>query len=349
MNVIAFKTVEEEHFNCFGERALPYAPKIELADGSSAVPQQFIEVQRDLASVEKILAEISLPDDYLLFAGQIDSVVFLQVGAIGCENYPAGSAESEKSAKIVYGRRWLLEPTTPTSEVIQTAYLAVKKVREHELREHIFWLSKKNQQGKMQRATPFNSHLDLPLMAQHRADMYVDEQLLMNSADVTSLLTIFRVASYKPELFNMSTLANGEALFQLKLVLCDVDEKSDEAFPELLNQSLSFVCRAAENEFLHALFASVLQCSDRYVEQQFAYQGFARFSTELSVQKKADFSFLTRNPKAVDARFKSHFDDMSYEVDASKAPSFNRGALGEKQHCELKAYDDLQGYLPLDV
>ena len=181
-----FKPLDEQSFNCFGERALPYAPKVKLADGSHAVPQQFIEVNRSLTSVEKILGEISLPENYVLFAGKIDSVVFLQVSVIGCENYPSTPAKSVQLAKIVYGRRWLLEPTTPTSEVVQTAFLAVKKVREHELREHVFLLGEQNnQQNELHQSTPFNTHLDLPLMAKHRTGMAIEEQLLRNDASIS--------------------------------------------------------------------------------------------------------------------------------------------------------------------
>ena len=353
MNLLMFKPLDEQSFNCFGERALPYAPKVKLADGSHAVPQQFIEVNRSLTSVEKILGEISLPENYVLFAGKIDSVVFLQVSVIGCENYPSKPTKSVQPAKIVYGRRWLLEPTTPTSEVVQTAFLAVKKVREHELREHVFLLGEQNnQQNELHQSTPFNTHLDLPLMAKHRTGMAIEEQLLEQSNDVEAVLKKLRVACYKFELQNMVTLTDGEALFQLKLVLNDggmAAKESGETFPELFDQTISFVCRAIENDFLHAVFASLLQCSDRYVEQQFTFQGFARFSTDVSVQRKAEFSFMTRNPQNVDARFGSYFDDMSYEVDASKAPIFNQGKLGEKQRNEVKQYNDLQGYLPIDV
>lgn len=45
------------------------------------------------------------------------------------------NTSTEQAKKIVYGCRWMLEPTMPISEVVQTVLLAVKKAREHELRE----------------------------------------------------------------------------------------------------------------------------------------------------------------------------------------------------------------------
>ena len=357
MNFFALQSNSYKTFNKLGECALTFAPKILMADGSKVVPQQFLEVRRCLESVENILAEVQLPEGFLLFAGQTDNVVFLQVGIVGYENYPnkkslkiVRDVDESVQNKIVYGRRWMLEPTTPTSEVIQTAFLAVKKAREHELREHIYWLNfLEDGSGQCQRTTPFNTHLDLPLMVNHKTSLYEPEKTLENAEDVKALLAKLRVANYRIKLVNMQALNDVEAVFQLQVISDDLADQSTGVFSELLNQIVSFVCKTSENLFLHELFLAILKCSDRYVEQVFAFKGLARFSADLSIEKKAEFSFLTRNPENIDARFKPYFDNMSYEVDAAKAPNFNQGTLGQKQKHELKAYSNLQGYLPLDV
>ena len=230
MSVLNFKAPSKSIHNDYsgnkyGETPLPYAPKINLTYSFSAknqhlndmsssnvnsinedhqeiIPQQYLDVNRSLKSVENILAKISLPDDYLLFAGQHESVIFLQVGIIGYENYPENK-EQKESKKIVYGRRWMLEPTTPTSEVVQTAYLAVKKAREHELREHVFFTtlsttltaqgnleSQKDTVQKRQnhRTTPFNSHMDLPVMTAYQSDFVMGSiNTTNNSEDVVNI------------------------------------------------------------------------------------------------------------------------------------------------------------------
>ena len=91
MDIKKLKVDQNICFDEMGESPLPFAPSVELANGEKAVPQQFIDVCRTLESVENVLAAISLPRDCILFAGQIDSIVFLQVGIIGHENYPIKS------------------------------------------------------------------------------------------------------------------------------------------------------------------------------------------------------------------------------------------------------------------
>ncbi len=122
------QSTESNVENEFGETALPYAPVIAASSGRCVTPQQFLEVNRTLASVEAILACVQVPENFLLFAGQEQGLVYLLCAVIGHENYIT-RPEQRNELKIVYGRRWLLEPSTPTSEVVQTALLAVKKAR----------------------------------------------------------------------------------------------------------------------------------------------------------------------------------------------------------------------------
>lgn len=170
-------------FNSKGEAVLPEAPSIILTDEktgkrTTTIPQQFFYYHRTRANLEAIIANIAFEDNFLLFVHEENNHLFLQVGIIGLENYPKKSkkehtddaqtinqTQTSTPPKIVYGRRWFIEPFMPTSEVIQTAFIALKKAREHELREFFHVMVERD--DVPYRTTPFNTHMDLPLMADH--------------------------------------------------------------------------------------------------------------------------------------------------------------------------------------
>ena len=322
------------HENDFGETALKFAPKIRLANGESAVPQQFLNVCRNQSNLSNILANISTPSNFQLFAGQEGSCLFLVVGVIGKENYPSNTRAREQT-KIVYGRRWIIEESTPTSEVVQTAMLAIKKAREHEVRE-LVTLSINH--GK-NRATPFNCHLDLPLM--------VGNQALMQASEVPAiddLIEGVRVDGNRLKLVRSVTLGSKR--------IVEVALAANEAqcyFSELEKAVITVICEDADgHDFLHQLMATLIKQSDRYVEESVAFKGFHRFSHNVDVLKLAEFSYQTRNVSVTDTRFNNEFKDMSYRVDAAKAPVFNVGELGRQQRQKLAEYDVLGGYLPCE-
>ena len=184
--------------NDFGETPLAYAPTVRMSNGKEAVPQQYLDVNRTLSNLSSVLTHISVPTDYQLFAGEEGSCLYLIVGVIGKENYPR-SAEAGQMDKMVYGRRWLIEPTTPTSEIIQTALLAIKKVREHEVRE---LLTVRINQGSRV-TTPFNCHLDLPLMAGSKPSFAAAQAI-----DVDSQLIDLNFAGYSFSVTQRVQLAN---------------------------------------------------------------------------------------------------------------------------------------------
>jgi len=318
--------------NEFGETPLAFAPTIRLANGEQAVPQQYLDVNRNLDNLSNVLAHISAPKGYQLFAGQEGSCLFLIVGVVGKENYPA-TAEIAQKDKIVYGRRWLVEPTTPTSEIIQTSLLAIQKVREHEVRE-LFTLA--IDKGKRV-TTPFNCHLDLPLLAGNKDTLKASSDI-----EVAELIKSVKYAGTEFEIEEQLTIA-AQQVFQLGIV-----GKSSH-FPELANQSITVVCqRQDQSDFLHQLITALIAQSDRYVEESFAFKKFKRFSHNIDPIELAKFSYQTRNIESTDSRFDKKFEDMSYRVDASKAPFYNHGELGRQQRKLVSAYSDLGGYLPLE-
>lgn len=318
--------------NEFGETALAFAPTIRLSSGEDAVPQQYLDVDRKLDNLSNVLAHISVPKGYQLFAGQEGSCLFLIVGVIGKENYPA-SREMAQLDKMVYGRRWLIEPTTPTSEIVQTSLLAIKKVREHEVRE---LLTVRIDQGS-HATTPFNCHLDLPLMAGNQSTLASASAL-----NVEAKLLDLKFVGYRFEIQHQTTLAN-KWLFELRFV------GNSSHFSELANSSITVVCEHQDQrDFLHQLIAALIARSDRYVEESVAFKGFKRFSYSLDPIALSEFSYQTRNVNITDTRFDKSFENMSYKVDASKAPFYNDGELGRKQRELVSSFDNLGGYLPLE-
>jgi len=326
--------------NEYGETPLAYAPHICLNDCGAVVPQQYLDVERTLTNLENILADVTVPKGFLLFAGQGDGGLFILVAVFGEENYrQASSLVSED--KIVYGRRWMIEPTTPTSEVVQTAMLAIKKAREHELREK-FVVSIN---AKSVNTTPFNCHQDLPLMVANKQRMSRDiHDAPFGESAINALLRNVKIDGLTLQLNTI--LALGErSVVDISVQQCD----ESITFSELNGRSLTVVCEEPSiSHFMHQLFNACLSCSDRYVEENTFFKGFARFSHDVSPQAIAEFSYLTRSVKAQDHRFDNLFKDMSYRVDSAKAPIINGGRLGQQQRLALADYVELAGYQPIE-
>ncbi|MFT6408991.1 MAG: hypothetical protein ACJAQ6_002414 [Arenicella sp.] len=318
--------------NEFGETPVAFSPTIRLSNGEHAVPQQYLDVDRKLDNLSNVVAHISVPKGYQLFAGQEGSCMYLVVGIIGKENYPA-SAESLKIDKIVYSRRWIIEPTTPTSEIVQTALLAVKKAREHEVRE-LFTV--RIEQGS-RIATPFNCHLDLPLMAGNQSALSSAPAL-----EVADQLKDIKFAGYSFEIQQQISLGRKQ-LFELAVI------GRSAHFRELADSSISVICEHQDKrDFVHQLITALIARSERFVAELVSFKGFSRFSHTLDPIELAKFSYQTRNIEVTDARFDTNFKDMSYKVDSSKAPFYNDGELGRQQRYLISSFNNLGGYLPLE-
>jgi len=348
--------------NALGETPLPYAPLATLANGHQAVPQQYLQVRRSLENLEHILNRIEFDDHYILFAGQSAKEsaeesakesageLYLQVGIIGAENYPQNE-EQKHLKKIVYGRRWLIEPSTPTSEVIQTAMLAIKKVREHELREKITLHIDETEHKKLVRTTPFNNHMDLPLMSGNQSLLSAPSKSISEhefAEQLEKILPLINVGSLSFKLEKIVNLDEQQTVISLFSQNSDsTKEQSDTLFPELLQARVTLVCnKRSISEFLHELMTKLVGMSDGYVEEHFNYQGFARFNRQLCPIKIAEFSYETRNIQSDDNRFKHSFKDMSYAVDFDKTPTFSGGELGKKQRALIEKCNVRGGHFP---
>jgi len=333
---------QDDHQSSLGESPLPFAPHITMGNNQSIVPQQYLDVIRTVDNIENILNKIDFHEHYLLFAGELNNILYIQVGIIGTENYP-NNKEQSKEVKIVYGRRWMIEPTTPTSEVVQTALLAIKKAREHELREKfVLTICDQIDHHKTKKTTPFNSHMDLPLMVGNSKELTKP-----SSNDIYELTNQINFSSFNVQLNQITPLKNESYLVEATLANGAMPEQH---FIELLNKQVSFIIKdQTQQHFLHGLMTELIHCSDCYIEENFLYDGFARFSQDVNPLKIAEFSYKTRNIDNPDKRFESYFTDMSYRVDSSKAPNYANGELGRKQRSAVIDKRVNAGHMPNEL
>ncbi len=301
-----------------GEYHLPKAPVITLANGENCTPQHFFGFEHTLDSVEALLACIEFSAAYPIFVSIDQAGLFLQVGVVGTDNYLTDV--DYNPSKIVYGRKWRVEPNLPTSEIIQTTFLAIKKAREHELRE-LFTLADKH---SSKTSTPFNCHQDLPLMARH-SELFKDSASLDSPFDVQSiqaLLALLKVGGRNIRLVGFYKRLNNYLLdLSLDSVL-EMDARID-GFNELDDVNISLILtNGSLNELLYQLMDELLKLSDRFVEENFRFKGFARFSRQQSIASLGRFSINTRHVSEVDfdQTARAELQAHNYLVDESRVP-----------------------------
>lgn len=325
-----------------GEKALENAPKAELADGRLCIPQHYLSYQHSLQSVEQLLLDIDFDPRYPLFASQDNSGIYVQVGIIGVDNYKSDYNNQEK---IVYGRKWRVEPQLPTSEIIQTLFLALKKAREHEIRE----LFRFECNGKI--TTPFNNHHDLPLLTNSRTRLQPQKndcsnQAILFNSEIEKILSHVCYGSAQFELMDYSSRPTGQHLFELNIVQNPTENPAElegTKFISLLIDKLDV------NYFLHQLMQQLIQLSDRYVDENFYYRGFNRFSWNNNVEAIAHLSSEVRQlHKSEDAQaFTLHWQQNNYETDQSRIPVVSSDELWSKLKNQFKAFSPIESTLPI--
>ena len=327
----------EKIFNLHqGEIPLKHAPKIQLNNGALCIPQHYLLYQHSLASVEQIIMDIDYCFRYPVFACQDNTGLYIQVGVVGIDNYSQKNTDDE--IKIVYGRKWRVEPQLPTSEIIQTVFLAIKKAREHEVRE-LFRL-----QNKQSITTPFNNHHDLPLMAKHSALFYSKDNPLHRENKKYLLVKQLASVNYDGAQFKVQQLeqrSNGQWLLDIEIIPSRLTQLP-EIQPMAVLLQLDSLC---PNEMLFKLFESLLKLSDRHVDENFSYQTFARFSNTISLIAIAEFSSQLRNKDVMkkNALFAADLEQANYLTDKTRIPVLNQGKLAEKIKTSLASLGPIAG------
>ena len=338
-----------------GESAIDFAPKVTLPNGRECVPQHFLRYQHTRTTVEALLCDVECHDRYIVFVGESPSQsgssashsssashcthqVYLQVGVIGPDNYRASSED-----KLVYGRKWRVESDLPTSEIIQTAFLALQKAREHEVRER-FTLN-----TDQRNTTPFNNHHDLPLMAQNANLLFSASENVLEPHDDNSqqsLQTALNALHYDCApacLHSMKRL--GEALWLAQVRF----EPSQNSILEEVRAGLVVNVLLTElswNHFLHKLIAELVATSNRWIAEHFKYKGFARFSDKVQVTQIAQLSSTTRGLNMDGESHQAH-TDLQYGVDANRRPILPDTEYSQALQQKLRKYEPLLGVKPI--
>ncbi|MBB1489228.1 hypothetical protein [Oceanospirillum sediminis] len=329
--------------NDLAEGPLQGAPVAILSNGHCQIPQQFYEFSHTLGSVEALLDLISFSEHFPVFSGEDTGGIYIQVGIIGYENYPGSGQIREK--KIVYGRKWRVEENLPTSEIIQTVFLALKKAREHEVRELFTLKSASEIYDKERSCTPFNNHHDLPLM--QFADLLPEKSADFSEQEVKDFLKRIRFGLREITLIHYEQRHNGDYLMDFRLGV--IPDGEIKLFPEYDNREISvLISEPGINAVLYGLMDQLLAISERYVEERFRFNGFARFSRTLDVQKIGAFSVQTRcfDQQKISAQFNQDFRQMCGEVDRSRVPALKTDAQKRRLNPILQQARIKEGFLP---
>ncbi|MCJ8300562.1 MAG: hypothetical protein MJK13_16740 [Pseudomonadales bacterium] len=323
-----------------GESAIKHAPQIKLSNGESCVPQHYLLYSHCRASVEKIVLDIEYSDNYPIFVAKDKGGVYLQIGIIGVDNYPG--KDSTLANKLVYGRKWRVEPVLPTSEVIQTVFLALKTAREHEVRE-LFSFCRDDKT-----TTPFNNHHDLPVLA--RLAKLLKKMPVKNCSqtELQDVLAQLRYDHAKLHLLELQQRSNGSWLIDISIVptaatqLVELVHKSDPVIVSILLPTLS------ANQLYYQLMDSFIKLSEQHIENNFSYRGFKRFCRDIDVLKISDLSLqLRQKPALTEQLFIKNFKQANYSTDKTRVPSMATGALRDKILRSLEKFPELQVTMPV--
>ncbi len=335
-----------------GESAIESAPQVLLDNGNHCIPQHYLNYQHTLESVEKLILDIQYSAQYPIFVCEDNSGIYIQVGVIGFDNYPSSIKHKNQQAyKIVYGRKWRVEPTLPTSEIIQTVFLALKKAREHEIRE-LFRIH--HDKGF---STPFNNHHDLPLMAINtEALLQVDKQ--HNSAQLITngLHTIrydgasFKLSHLESRVLNNVNSTKNKAQNTQWLLDIEVVKSSGSFLPELEATSFTLLLQELNfNQLCFSLMQKCIELSDRHVDENFSFREYHRFSWHNQVTSISKLSIKTRNIHQAESNqaLKQAFTQNNYDTDLSRVPKLNNSPLAKRLKRSLQPFGDLEGITPM--
>jgi hypothetical protein len=322
-----------------GEKLIEHAPVVSLKNGQECIPQHYFLYQHTRASVEQLVLDIDYCDRHPIFVDEDQGGIYIQVGIIGCDNYERDVVNRKN--KLTYGRKWRVEPSLPTSEIIQTVFLALKKVREHEARE-LFRLSYKGCT-----TTPFNTHHDLPLMANHH------ELLLMNDISASATPDKKQMTQWLNKItydFATLTLKNVEQRANSQwLIDIQVQPQVNTYLPELASMEITLLLpKWSINLLCFQLMTYFITLSDQHVNENFCYQQFARFSQNNDILAIAELSVALRKIPSSNRgqAFVESFTQANYQTDSTRVPKLHEGRLSHKIHLSLTKFGALGGILP---
>jgi hypothetical protein len=331
------------HTGLPGERVMPHAPRVRMPSGMVCIPQHYKTYHHDLASLSEIASRVSFDALTLVFASQDEHGMYIQIGLIGRENYERGSAVRPR--KLVYGRKWRIDADTPSSEIVQTIFLAIKKAREHEVRELL--TIRDGYHGVSSAA--LSNHLDLPLLAQQR--QWLKHNRANDATDagrVQQILAGLRFAQ-RTLLLRSLHFFGGQAWVEVVLGEQTPSRAEEGDLPEFADLGLCVRFDPSQpHQLIYELMDALIHHSDRHVDETFVFDGFARFSRQIDPRLLARLSIDSR-PYRRDqnnSAFHPGFQRANYDTDAGRAPHMGLGPLAQRNRRLIDAHPTLQGHMP---
>lgn len=326
-----------------GEVLMPNAPQVRLPSGLDCTPQHYMTYAHTLASVSELAARVAFDDETLVFASEDDNGLFVQIGLIGRENYDR--VASIRPRKLVYGRKWRIDSDTPTSEIIQTIFLAIKKAREHEVRELLTVVDL--QTGAT--SAPLSCHQDLPLMAQnHEWVMRFPPVVDHDDVQIKAVLSLLRFDQRTLALKSLNFFA-GKAWLSITLGDKTNSRIQEGGLAEFDDVELCVTFDPNQpHHLIYELQDALIRVSDRHVDEAFTFDGFPRFSRQIDPMAIARLSVASR-PYQRDSQnkpFYSGFQKANYDVDAKRAPHLGMGRLAQRNRAAIERIEGLTGHMP---
>lgn len=326
-----------------GERVMPHAPVVRLPSGMDCIPQHYVTYHHDLASLSEIASRVSFDEHTLVFASQDEHGMYVQVGLIGRENYDRGP--TVRPRKLVYGRKWRIDADTPSSEIVQTVFLAIKKAREHEVRELL--TIRERRHGVSSAA--LSNHLDLPMLVQQR--QWLTHARVNDTTDAERVQHVLASLRFAQRPLHLRSLHffGGQAWVEVTLGEQAPGRAEEGDLPEFADLRLCVRFDASQpHQLIHELMDALIQHSDRHVDETFLFDGFARFSRQIDPRLLARLSIASR-PYGRDqgnTRFYSGFQRANHDTDAGRAPHLGAGDLAQRNRRLIEAHPMLQGHMP---
>lgn len=321
-----------------GETPMPGAPTV-VVDDTKVVPSQYKLYHQTVSAVQEVVSKLTYKPNLHVFVSSDgpgrDEGVYVQVGIVGPDNYPIGARDLPD--KIVYGRKWRVEKLLPTSELVQTVFLALKSAEEHEARERFV----------VQGYTPLSNHLDLPLLQkfmQTRGSQ--PEAPVADLAGAQAAFAGVHYAGCRVEVLELERRRTGKTVADVRLV---ADPALGRVSADVDGKLLTLVADGATSSHLvYALMDAVLHDVNRGVEENFRYDGFARFSRDIAVRDLREFNAFSRNLRNFELtpEFLDAARALNVAIDEQRAPVLERGPANDKAKAAVDAKPGLLGVKP---
>jgi hypothetical protein len=105
-----------------------------------------------------------------------------------------------------------------------------------------------------------------------------------------------------------------------------------------------------ENTVVHTLMEALIRRSDRLVDEQFKFQGFAVFSRTNSISAISALSSTIRGKKSgancMNAYFDRNLEKEKYDTDSSRVPKLTQSAYSNSLREQLEKLDIRVGFCP---